>query len=149
MGGKIALILVLSALLLVIAGVLGIFYWKRWKAKAPASGVSFENPTYLKDGVTLQVMCAIPSKWLFLCHTSHEVVHNMCTLYLQKYVKCTDIARYAVQISFDWSIYTYKYDLVPFAISSVFYLCYSLWILCALPINSAPLAHINVHSIRH
>uniref|UniRef100_V5H8Z4 Putative secreted protein n=1 Tax=Ixodes ricinus TaxID=34613 RepID=V5H8Z4_IXORI len=54
MGGKIALILVLSALLLVIAGVLGIFYWKRWKAKAPASGVSFENPTYLKDGVTLQ-----------------------------------------------------------------------------------------------
>lgn len=54
LGGKVAIILVISALLLVISGVLAIFYWRRRKSKAPASGVSFENPTYLKDGVTLQ-----------------------------------------------------------------------------------------------
>uniref|UniRef100_A0A131YT19 Neural cell adhesion molecule l1 n=1 Tax=Rhipicephalus appendiculatus TaxID=34631 RepID=A0A131YT19_RHIAP len=54
LGGKIAIILVMTALVLVIAAVLGIFYWKRWKAKTRPPGVSFENPTYLKDGVVLQ-----------------------------------------------------------------------------------------------
>uniref|UniRef100_A0A6M2DAF4 Putative secreted protein ovary overexpressed n=2 Tax=Rhipicephalus microplus TaxID=6941 RepID=A0A6M2DAF4_RHIMP len=44
----------MTALVLVIAAVLGIFYWKRWKAKTRPPGVSFENPTYLKDGVVLQ-----------------------------------------------------------------------------------------------
>lgn len=54
LGGKIAIVLVMTALVLVIAAVLGIFYWKRWKAKTRHPGVSFENPTYLKDGVVLQ-----------------------------------------------------------------------------------------------
>lgn len=54
LGGKIAIVLVMTALVLVIAAVLGIFYYKRWKAKARPPGVSFENPTYLKDGVVLQ-----------------------------------------------------------------------------------------------
>lgn len=53
-GARVAIALVVTALLLVLFGVLGIFYWKQWRRRAPASGVSFENPTYLKDGVTMQ-----------------------------------------------------------------------------------------------
>ncbi|XP_064458219.1 Ig-like and fibronectin type-III domain-containing protein 1 [Ornithodoros turicata] len=53
-GAQITIGLVVTALLLVLVGVLAVFYWKQWRRRVPASGVSFENPTYLKDGVTMQ-----------------------------------------------------------------------------------------------